>query len=294
MGGALRAMGSGTTGIYLNPAALPEVRLYHLEALAQITPETGRNVYGGTIVDSTTSRLAGAFSILGGFMDKSGGIDRSFIDVRLALAYPITDRFILGLGGRYLRASQSGVAYPPYGFGWSPVSGGLADPTSTTFPPLNRTAMVDAITFDAGLVIKPSDNFYLALTGQNLTYPKNGLLPTTVGGGIGFGSEIFSVEADGIADLNSWLKPTARVGGGAEVVIGGMVPIRGGYRYDTGAKLNTVSLGTGFTGQIFSIEATVKRTISNPGATTMFFSIAYFLESSGMTKSSGPSTDPTQ
>src|ERR1700743_3605436 len=48
MGGALRAMGSGASAVYLNPAALPETRVYHITALAQVAPETDRQIYGGT------------------------------------------------------------------------------------------------------------------------------------------------------------------------------------------------------------------------------------------------------
>src|SRR4051812_21486873 len=65
MGGALRAMGNGTSGIFLNPAAIVETRVYHIEALAQISPETGRQVYGGTVVDTVTGRLGGSVSVLG-------------------------------------------------------------------------------------------------------------------------------------------------------------------------------------------------------------------------------------
>jgi hypothetical protein len=288
MGGALRAMGYGTTALFENPAALAEARLYHIEALGQITPETGRNVYGGSIVDSTTSRLAGGFSLHGGFMDRSGGIDRSLLDMRLALAFPITDRFLIGLGGRYLKVTQSGLGP----FGLSAVSGGLIT-DSTTSPP-GRSALVNTVTLDAGLVVKATDSIYIAAIGQNLTYPKNGLLPTIVGGGIGYGGDALSVEVDGIADLNSWDKPTARIGVGAEYVVAGLVPIRAGYRYDQGAKLSTVSLGAGYVGPIFSIQAAVKRSISNPGSTMMVFSIAYHLDSSGLTKPSAPSMEVAQ
>jgi len=284
MGGALRAMGTGTSAVFLNPATLPEARLYHIEAIGQVTPETNRQVYGGTVVDSVTSRLAGSFSFMGGWVDKAG-INRNFLDMRLGLAYPITDRLMVGLTGRYFKLSQSGLGP----FGSSAVSGGLLDPGSTDTP-RGRLAIINNLTFDVGLVAKPTDNIYLAAVGQNLTYPKNGLMPTVVGGGLGYANEVFSIEADGIADLNSWDKVTARLGAGAEILVAGVVPIRAGYRFDQGAKLNTVSLGTGYVGTFFSIEAAVKRTISNPGATTMVFSIAYFLESSGLVHSSTTST----
>jgi len=289
MGGALRAMGTGTSALLLNPAALPGARLYHVEAIAQVTPETDRQVYGGAVVDSVTSRLAGAFSFMGGWADRAG-IDRTFLDMRLGLAYPITDRFMVGITGRYFKLSQSGLGP----FGLSSVSGGLLDSAATTTSPPGRLAIVNNLTLDIGLVAKPTDNIYIAAVGQNLTYPKNGLMPTIVGGGLGYAGDTFSIEADGLADLNSWDKPTVRVGAGAEYLVVGVVPIRAGYRFDQGAKLNTLSLGTGYIGSFFSIEATVKRTLSNPGATTMIFSVAYFLESSGLTKSTTSTTEVAQ
>ena len=37
-----------------------------------------------------------------------------------------------------------------------------------------------------------------------------------------------------------------------------------------------------------AIEGAVKRTLSNPGVTTMVFSVAYFLESTGLTRPAMP------
>ena len=284
MGGAVRAMPSGSAAIFTNPAAMAATPVYHIEALTQYTPETRRWVLGGTIVDSITSRLAGAFSIMGTpiAMDPDG-LDRSVLDLRLGLAYPLTDRFILGISGRYLKVNQNGTAGPAYGFGSSVVSGGLYDPSSGS-PPQNRFAAVNTATVDAGLVIKPTDSIAIAVVGQNLTYANNGFLPFLVGGGLGYMTDVFAIGVDGIADLSSWgvpgaARPTARFGGGAEYKIGGLVPVRAGYRYDEGAKLSTATFGSGYVGQELAIEASVKRTLANPGATTIFFSVAYYLES---------------
>jgi hypothetical protein len=297
MGGALRALGAGSAGIFLNPAAMATTRVYHIEALTQYTPETHRWIVGGVIVDSITSRLAGAFSIMGVPLPMDpDGIRRTSLDLRLSLAYPITDRFILGVTGRYLKATQQGTAGSSYGFGSSVVSGGLFDPSSGP-PPNTRFALVNTATIDAGLIAKPTDSLYVAAIGQNLTYANNGFLPFLVGGGLGYGTDALSIEADALADLSSWgvpgaAKPTARVMAGAEYKVAGLVPIRAGYRYDQGAKLNTVSLGSGFVGNEFAIEASVKRTVSNPGATTVFLSFAYYLESSGLTRSAAGSEVP--
>jgi hypothetical protein len=297
MGGTGRALAYGTSAVFLNPAALPEVRLYHIEGITSITPETRRWLLGASIVDSVTSRLAGAFTMVGTpiAMDPDG-LNRSYLDLRLALGFPITERFSIGVSGRYLKATQSGVGP----FGLSAASGGLEDPSSfgansNGLP--NRFALVNAVTWDAGIVIRPVDSILIAAVGQNLTYAKNGFLPMLAGGGVGYAADALSIEVDGLADIGSYencsaasgtaacsQKATARIHAGAEYVIVGHVPVRLGYRFDQGPKLNTLSFGSGFIGDAFSVEASFKRTLSSPGATTIFLSFAYFLESTGLTR----------
>jgi hypothetical protein len=284
MGGALRALGNGTTALLLNPAALVETRVYHLEAQAQITPETSRQVYGGTIVDSVTGRLAGGLSIMGGFMDPDG-INRSGLEVRLGLAYPITERLFVGIIGKYAKIVQSGpdagtpgrTSYP---FGPDDkISGGLVDDEDGgRFPIVNR------LNVDLGVAIKVTDNIFIGVLGQNLAYADNGVMPTVVGGGIGFTTKDFSIEGDGLCDFNSWTKPTGRFSAGADYLLLNHVPLRIGYKFDQGANNHTLSGGLGFVSTSFSIEASVKRTLTDPGATTIFISAAYFLESSGLTR----------
>src|SRR5690242_16455601 len=67
MGGALRALGSGTSSVLLNPADMAETRVYHVNATVQFTPETGRQMYGATVSDSITSKLAGSVAVAGGY-----------------------------------------------------------------------------------------------------------------------------------------------------------------------------------------------------------------------------------
>ncbi len=274
MGGALRAAGNGTTGIFLNPANLALTRIYHIEAFGEITPEVGRQVYGGALVDSTTNRLAGGTAVTGGFMDPSG-TDRSWLDVRLGLAFPINDVFFIGLGGRYLKLTENGNGP----FGDSKASGGLKDPNG------GRLALVNIPTFDAGVTLKLANIVYIGLSGQNLTYPNNGYLPTTAGGGIAVATQDFTIEADGVADFSSYLTPTARAMVGGEYLLLSRVPLRVGYRFDQGAGSHALSGGVGYVQKEFSIEASVRRTVVGPASTMLFFGAAYYLESSGLTKS---------
>lgn len=283
MGGALRAMGSGSSAVFLNPAALPEVRLYHIQALAQVTPETGRQVYGGTIVDSVTSRLAGSFSLLGGSWTRAASTNRS-LDMRLGLAFPITDKFLIGLGGRYLKVSQSGLGP----FGLSQASGGLnrrrrhgragqapAPPGHAQHPHLGRGHRRQAHRLDLhrGRRTEPhlhQERAHAAHRRRRHRLRRRGLLDR---GGRNRRPQLVE-QADGAAQAQQ------------DLVVASVVPIRAGYRFNQGAKLHTLSLGTGYVGQSFSIEGAVKRTLSSPGETMMVFSIAYHLESSGLTRGS--------
>lgn len=282
-GGALRALGNGTSSIFLNPSAMVETRLYHIEALAQWAPEAGRQVYGGVVVDSVTGPLAGAISLVGGFVDMgSGGLQRSYLDARVALAYPLSDRLFVGLGGRYAKITQDGTLGQG-GFGDSPFSGGLLEDPKN--PDEGRSAFVDTFTFDAAITVKATDSIYIAAVGQNLTFPDNGLLPTTVGGGVGIGTRDFSIEVDGLADLHSYTDATARIMAGGEYLVADHVPLRAGYRFDQGAGQHALSFGAGYIGTQFSIEATVRRALTADGPTTIVLGLAYHLESTGLTRS---------
>jgi hypothetical protein len=279
LGGAVRALGNGTTALFANPADLVATRVYHLQALGQIAPESDRQIYGGAIVDSITGRLAGGLAVVGGWVNGSGDeLERSLIDVRFALAYPLGDRFFIGLAGRYLKVSQSGIHGP---FGDSLVSGGLAEVPGDRS---NRSALVNTPTFDAGITIRATDELYLAVLGQNLTYPNNGILPTMLGGAIGYGTKDVTVEVDGVADFTSYAKTTARLMAGGEYLLGDRFPLRVGYRFDQGANSHAASVGLGYLTPEFGVEASVRRTISDPGLTTVVIGLSYFLESSGLTR----------
>jgi hypothetical protein len=279
LGGAMRAAGNGTTAVFTNPANMPLTRLYHIEALGTVVPEFGRQVYGGVIVDSITSKLAGGVAVTGGFLDLGDAktsLDRSFIDVRVALAYPIADVFNIGLGGRYLKVTQDGLGP----LGDSKVSGGLKDPEGD-----GRLSFMGLPTFDAGVTLKLADIVLIGASGQNLTFPDNAMLPTTFGGGVAVATEDFTIEADGVADFNSYGEVTGRIMGGGEYLLLDHVPLRAGYRYDQGADSHAVSGGVGYIAREFMVEASVRRTIVGPEATTIFFQVGYFLESSGLTAS---------
>jgi hypothetical protein len=265
LGGAVRAVGPATTALYANPGNLAATQVYHLEALGQIWPEARRQSYGATAADSVTSRLAGA---IGGHynLQDPDGFKRKAIDARLGLAFPLSDKLFIGAAGKLLRVEQNGLGP----LGSSPASGGLKD-----------ELIVNGVTFDAGLTLKPAPTFAIAVVGQNLTNPGTGLQPTTVGGGLAFANTDFSVEADVVNDFTTYQASKLRAMAGAELLVSNHFPIRAGYRFDQGQKTQWISGGAGYLDQSFAVEASVRRSVEGPGATAIVIGIQYFLESTG-------------
>jgi hypothetical protein len=269
MGGALRSLGTGTAGMFLNPATIALKRLYHVEGILQTTPEVGRLMAGGVIVDSILNRygLAGGVAVLGGFLDPDG-TDWSSIDVRGALGYPISSRLFIGTAARYASLSQGSELAPPAGGGSPDLS----------------TLSLHVFTLDVGVTVKPTESFYFSLVGQDVVSNHRGAYPTTIGGGVAYGTEIFSVALDGLADLHSYGSAKARFMAGGELLVAEVFPIRLGYQFDQGAGLHSLSAGLGYVGTEFAFEASVRRTLSDPGATTIVVGLAYHVESSSLVK----------
>jgi opacity protein-like surface antigen len=269
MGGALRAYSNSLSALFINPANMAATRIYHVGALAQIWPEPKRQSYGGGAVDSIVSstRLAGG---LGGTwtLQDPEGLERRATDLRFALAFPFSDQFMLGVGGRYLWLEQNGLGP----LGDSVVSGGLEDQD-----------IVRGFAFDAGATLKPSDFFAISIVGNNLNAPGHGFQPTSVSGGLGVGTENFTVEGDIVSDFTTWDDTKVRAMGGIEFLAADHYPLRAGYRYDDGAESHAVSAGAGYIDRSFSVEVAVRRIVAGDPATAIIFGFEYHLESSGLT-----------
>lgn len=269
--GATRALSSSTEALFDNPANMSVSRVYHLAALAQIWPESGRQSYGAAAVDSvgSSSRLAGGVGATYNTQD-TDGINRRWTDIRFAMSYPFSDRFYMGIAGRYLMLSQNGDGP----LGTSLASAGIAG-----------QKIVRAITFDAGATFRPTEGLSLSIVGMNLNNPGNGFQPMAVAGGVGFGKDLFSLEGDVVADFTTYDKTTTRAMFGGEVLLGDHFPLRAGYRYDDGAKNHSVSGGLGYIDTTFGAEIAVRRFVSGDPATAIVFGFTYHLDSSGLTQS---------
>ena len=271
MGGALNALGSSTEALYLNPANLTATRVYHFELLGTYWLDAQRYSLGGSVVDSSSSRLAGGFAGSGSCQDciDSAGLHRNFTDLRLAVAYPFGTLLSIGGTARYLHVDQA-IATGP--FGPSLVSDGTPNgPVLSTF------------TFDLGVTLTPIPQLHFGVVGHNLTDPGNGLAPTTLAGGVGYDGGTFAVEADMLGDFTTYARPEARVMAGGELFVGQHVPLRIGYRYDDGTKSDSVYLGAGYINKQWGVELSGGRDVYATHPSTLFgLGLRYFYDSSGL------------
>jgi hypothetical protein len=270
MGDALNALGVSTTGLYLNPANMPLARVYHIEALGAYSPEAKRQTYGLGIVDSVenSSHLAGGLGGMWSEIDPSG-LHRLWTDVRGALALPLGDHLSLGATGRWLRVDQ-GLAEGP--FGKSLPSDGTPN-----------GPLVNLFTFDAGATASIGDSLRIGLVGHNLINA-NALAPTWGAAGVGFQTSLFAVEADGMLDFTTYSSVQGRVMLGGELFLADRYAIRAGYRYDTGLKVSTPSLGLGYIDPRWSVELAVRHDlVADHAATLGVLSLRYFYDATGST-----------
>jgi hypothetical protein len=264
MAGALNALGTSTTSLFLNPANLPIARVYHFEGFAAVSPESRRQSYGGAVADSSTNRIAGGFGGTWSSMDPDG-IKRTWTDLHLGVAYPLGDKFSLGATGRYLRVGQL-VARGPFGASL-PSDGTPADPMYNNF------------TFDLGATVIPTQQLRIGVVGHNLTNPHNGLAPTLLAGGVGFTSDIFSVEGDALVDFTTFSRARGRFMLGGEAFLANHFPLRLGYRYDDGQRTHAITAGFGYIDKKWSFEIGGRRDVAADKPATMIVAgLRYFYD----------------
>ncbi len=274
MGGAQAALGQSTAAIWLNPANLALARVYHFEGIAAGGLEARRQQYGGAIADSSTSRIAGGFGGTYSMLDPDG-IHRSWTDLRLSVAYPLSDRVSVGATGRYLRLQQ-GVNAGPLG-------------TSQTSAGTPGDPIYNGFTWDAGVTVIPTQGLYVAAVGRNLTPNGGTLAPLSAVGAVGYTAGAFTVEADANADFSTYAEARGRYMVGGEYLLIDKVPLRLGYRYDDGTKTHALSGGVGYVDRKWSAELGIRRDVSSDHPATLgVLGLRFFYDQTGSDEMSDP------
>lgn len=225
-----RALGmSGVRGdpvansaVYHNPAGMSRAFVYAAEVL-YLRDAGGQNVVGVNIVDSKTQQnLAVGVSYGYQFTDSDAALRSEGHDARLALSHPVSDRLHVGVGLRYLHLDRE------------VDEGEIED--------------LKGFTLDAGLLLDLGGGLHVGVSGENLIDLDDASVPRLLGGAVGFTGETFSLGVDVLADFDRHPKGEAAVvvDAGLELLLGDVLPLRAGYRWDGALEESWVGGGVGF------------------------------------------------
>ncbi|MCA9530329.1 MAG: hypothetical protein KC543_09350 [Myxococcales bacterium] len=236
MGMGVRAGVTGTSALAYNPANLPLARMYRVALLTNYVPSQKTTSIGVAIADSITSKLGASTS----FRYVIGNEDRAYdgFDWRLALGLPLTPKFGLGLGVRYLRLN--------------------ADKNDQD-QPLGPHAR--GITLDAAARVTLFEGLNLAFLAYNLIDLDSPLAPIEIGGSASYAVSSVGLElgVDVLVDMTTFKNPQPLIGAGVQYIAGDHVPLRFGYRRDKGRDLSEVSASIGYIERSYSVALAVRQ-----------------------------------
>lgn len=230
MGQAYTAVGTGTDGLFHNPAGIAHAIMYSVDGRYSRTPSG--NVLNASIVDSKTNPNLSAGLSYSYFLGSNAASDIKSHDVRGVIAIPaVPEKVSIGVGGRWIRSKQEGM-------------GSKKNKTVET---------INGITLDVGVLFQVVEMLNVGLAGQNLidVCPESSgcknVAPTRVTGGASFGkSELFTVSSDVGINLTSSDTPKPLVDLGAEYMIDKAFPLRLGYQYRSLNSTNFLTTGLGW------------------------------------------------
>lgn len=232
MAGAYRALAYGTEGIGGNPAAIASFQRYQIE-LGGAWDVAGKSAHGSVaVLDSVSSPLAMGVSYnLVSF--GQGGLRRTAHLNTVAAALPVMQNLLwAGASARHLIMSGAATA--------------------------------NAITADAGLMVKLLEGLYLGAGAHNFIDTGHPELSRYYTLSAGWLLGVIGLAADLRADFNA-AQPLYAISVGAEYVFGQFMPIRVGYEFDDIGLAQNVAGGIGFMTQGGTIDFAYRHDISGGG-----------------------------
>jgi hypothetical protein len=236
---------AGNDGMYVNPGAIAARKRYSVEAGLLVDRRgsvTADRFIGGSAVDSMSSPVTAGFS----YLRAQEGLFTGNL-FHLALAGPVASGFFLGVSGK-----------------WLSVEG----PRSTS-----------AATADAGVLWQVADLVSVGGAGYNLVPIGNeAVAPMGAGAGVAVGSDrSFQVTGDWRTDFDRGEKTTNRYAVGAEVLLGGLVPLRAGWMKDETLDTSWWSLGAGLVTRGVALDVGYRQSLDAPTARTIAATLKLFL-----------------
>ncbi len=251
LGTGVAASARSSSAAALAGAALPWLRAYHVETAGGFAASGSRGWWaGGAVSDSITNRLAAALSVRGVF--GLGSADHGGLDARLALGLPLSERIALGFGVRYVNLSPDQEGEAP---------------------------SVHGATVDASLGVRPIESVSLVLFGRNLLDRESAWVPRQLGGSAALTvADVFSLGLDAWAELPSDGASRLVVGGGVEYFAGAAVPLRLGYRYESGGRRHFLSGGIGYVESRVAVDVALRQGLRNVSGTELTLAFRYHVQ----------------
>ena len=260
MGAGVRAGAIGPSALAYNTSNMAAVSTYQIEIFSQVIP--GSKSDGGTywnigssVTDSTTSeKIAMGTS----FRYVFDGENREYKgwDWRSGIGVQVIPQLGIGIGFRW--ASMKSL---------------------TTASGQRRGPTFDGVTLDASMTITPIPWLKLAGLGYNLVKTNSPLAPQMAGGSAALTPiESFTVGGDILFDFTTFEKNKLIAGAGVSYVAGELVPLRIGYRRDSGRNLNQITAGAGFNKGKVGAEVALRQDIGGRKDTDLLFMFRIVVE----------------
>jgi len=260
MGAGVRAGAIGPSALAYNTSNMAAVSTYQIEIFSQVIP--GSKSDGGTywnigssVTDSTTSKKIAMGTSFRYVFD---GENREYKgwDWRSGIGVQVIPQLGIGIGFRW--ASMKSL---------------------TTASGQRRGPTFDGVTLDASMTITPIPWLKLAGLGYNLVKTNSPLAPQMAGGSAALTPiESFTVGGDILFDFTTFEKNKLIAGAGVSYVAGELVPLRIGYRRDSGRNLNQITAGAGFNKGKVGAEVALRQDIGGRKDTDLLFMFRIVVE----------------
>jgi hypothetical protein len=256
MGSGARAGANAVSALAYNTSNMAALSTYRVEAFSQIIPGSKADggaywTIGSSVTDSTTAkRVAVGTSFRGVF----SGENRRYQgwDWRTGIGIQAIQQLGLGLGIR-----------------WAKMQAEKND-DQRLGPSLDR------VTMDASITITPLPWLKVAGLGYNLIKTHSPLAPQIAGGSVSLAPfESFSFGGDVLVDLSTFDKSELIAGGGVSYIAGELVPLRIGYRRDSGRDLNQITAGIGINKGRFGFEGALRQDLGGRKETYLLLTFRF-------------------
>jgi hypothetical protein len=239
LGGAQRALVTGTDAIATNPAGLAMTSLFLFEGSYFDDFGGGDRRVNASISDSHDKPIAGGvgYTFRAADVPSVSGARVEVHRIDAALAGRLGDNFTLGLNGHFVSADTTGVE--------------AAEADWTRF------------SFDVGLQYRSEAGLAVGLVGQNLTATDRPELPLRVGGGLGFTGDVFTLAADVMHDTQ---RGSPALTGSGSALLANQFAVRLGGGYDFATEGAQLSFGVGYVTAKVAVDVGYRQRLAGPAA----------------------------